>query len=156
MLSCLGFTTRWLMPVQPPSANDAMNRNSHAAGTRMPRPARCGHLKIGTDSCFRHEPPTGTPNVKPPVTGTADLIGSAVIRNAPAGAAGTETRPQLPSPDVGNFVSNLSGRQGLRTGSPGGIAFRNGRTRPADLAVRAALVSRCIHGQCLEQFRAEP
>ena len=94
--------------------------------------------------------------MKPPDTKGTGLIGSAVIRNALAGAPETETRPEPPSPDAGNFVRTLSGRRGLLTGSPDGIAFRNSRIRPAELAERAALFSRGIHGQCLEQLRAEP
>ena len=94
--------------------------------------------------------------MKLPVTGGADLIGPAVIRHALAGAPDTEGRPEPPSPDAGNFASTLSGRREQRTGSPDGIALRNGRITPADLAGRSTPFSRCIHGQCLEHLRAEP
>ena len=154
MLSCLGFTTRWLVPVQLQSPNDAMDCNSHAAGTRTPRPAQCGHLRTGTGS--RHEPPIKATNVKPPLKGGAGLIGSAIIRRALVGAPETETCPEPPCPDAGNFVRTLSGHRGLRVGGPDGNACRNGGITPVDLARRAALFSRCIHGQWLEQLRAKP
>ena len=94
--------------------------------------------------------------MKPPSAEGTGLIGPAVIRCDPAGAPETETRPEPPSPDAGNFVSTLSGHREQRTGSPDGIAVRNGRITPAEPSQRATLFSRGIHGQYLEQLRAKP
>ena len=57
--------------------------------------------------------------------------------------------------DAGNFVRTLSERQGLQIGCPDEIAFRNGWIKLAELAERAALLSKSRYGQYLEQICEE-
>ena len=58
---------------------------------------RCGHFEISSEFTARHDPPTGTTNVKLLVTGGAGFIGSAVIRHVLAAAAETTGRSEPPS-----------------------------------------------------------
>ena len=54
--------------------------------------------------------------------------------------------------DAGNFVRTLEARQGLQTGSPDEIAFRQGWISKAQLAERAAVFGKNAYGQYLEEL----
>lgn len=54
--------------------------------------------------------------------------------------------------DAGNFVRTLEERQGLQSGSPDEIAFRQGWISNAELAERASVFGKNAYGHYLEQL----
>ncbi|MEM8654691.1 MAG: glucose-1-phosphate thymidylyltransferase RfbA [Pseudomonadota bacterium] len=58
--------------------------------------------------------------------------------------------------DAGNFVRTLSERQGLQVGNPDEIAWSQGWTSDADLAVRAGILAKTSYGQYLLALLDKP
>jgi len=57
--------------------------------------------------------------------------------------------------DAGNFVRTLEERQGLQTGSPDEIAWRQGWISTADLQARARLFGKNSYGRTLNSLASD-
>jgi glucose-1-phosphate thymidylyltransferase len=96
--------------------------------------------------------------VRPSARGELEIVallesylceGALTVQTLGRGYAWLDTGTHASLLDAGNFVRTLSERQGLLTGSPDEVAFRQGWISGAELAERARLFGKTAYGRYL-------
>ena len=82
--------------------------------------------------------------------------GQLTVKTMGRGYAWLDTGTHASLLDAGNFVRTLEARQGLQTGSPDEIAWRQGWIGPQDLAQRARLFGKTSYGHYLQALVTDP
>ena len=82
--------------------------------------------------------------------------GALTVKTMGRGYAWLDTGTHASLLDAGNFVRTLEERQGLQTGSPDEVAWRQGWISAAELAQRGRLFGKTAYGRYLTALAQEP